>query len=72
MCNSGLIQQITVIYTVRMSFGHEHPNKRLPSPEGRGGGGKDILGYLRPDIWYHCQRRIEGWKHSLSFLFLLK
>ena len=31
MCNSGLIQQI--------AFGHEHPNKRLPLPEGGGGGG---------------------------------
>ena len=45
MCNSGLIQQITVIYI--MSFGHEHPNKRLPlSKKGWG----NMLGYLSPDI----------------------
>ena len=72
MCNSVLIQQITVIYTVQMSFGHEHPNKGLPLPEGRrgGGGGMDMLGYLRPDnlvslFTISCQGRREGWKHSL-------
>ena len=40
MCNSRLIKQITVNYTACISFGHERPNKRLPLPEGRGGGGE--------------------------------
>ena len=41
-----------------MSFGHEHPNKRLPLPKGGGGGGGGgregvwrCLGYLSPDDW---------------------
>ena len=35
-----------------MFFGHEHPNKRVPLPEGLGG--MDMVRYLSSDIWYHC------------------
>ena len=45
-----------------MFFCHEHPNKRLPLPEGgQGWVGMDMVGYLSPNIWYHCSHT-----HKLS------